>query len=251
MGTGSPEPGSGPGTHRRRPATIPLDRSGDGTFSGGSSAGARATATDTWSTAGAVPRPGLRFQPEGVHGPSEVVDPGRFAWTDAGWRGLEPEDGWSSTSCTSARSAPRGRSTGRPSGSPTLRDLGVTADRADAGRRLRRAAELGLRRRRPVRPVARLRPPRRPPAAGRRRPPPRAWRSSSTWSTTTSGRSAITPWRSAPTTSPKTHSSAWAACVNLDGEGREQGPRVLHRERPATGSTSTTSTASGSTPPTP
>ncbi len=31
------------------------------------------------------PDPASRFQPEGVHGPSQVVDP-RFAWNDAGWR---------------------------------------------------------------------------------------------------------------------------------------------------------------------
>ncbi len=29
-----------------------------------------------------------RFQPDGPHGPSEVVDPTRFAWTDAEWRGV-------------------------------------------------------------------------------------------------------------------------------------------------------------------
>jgi maltooligosyltrehalose trehalohydrolase len=34
------------------------------------------------------PDPASRAQPEGVHGPSEVVDPAAFAWTDAGWRGL-------------------------------------------------------------------------------------------------------------------------------------------------------------------
>ena len=33
--------------------------------------------------------PASRFQPEGPLGPSEVVDPSRFAWTDAGWRGIE------------------------------------------------------------------------------------------------------------------------------------------------------------------
>ena len=42
-------------------------------------------------------------------------------------------------------------------------------DRADAGRRVRRAAQLGLRRRRAVRAVARLRAARRPARAGRRR----------------------------------------------------------------------------------
>ena len=29
-----------------------------------------------------------RYQPEGPFGPSEVIDPGRFSWTDNGWRGL-------------------------------------------------------------------------------------------------------------------------------------------------------------------
>jgi maltooligosyltrehalose trehalohydrolase len=33
-----------------------------------------------------------RFQPEGIHDPSEVVDPTQFAWTDAGWRGVGPAD---------------------------------------------------------------------------------------------------------------------------------------------------------------
>ena len=34
--------------------------------------------------------PASRFQPEGPFGPSEVVDPSRFAWTDQAWRGIEP-----------------------------------------------------------------------------------------------------------------------------------------------------------------
>jgi maltooligosyltrehalose trehalohydrolase len=35
----------------------------------------------------AFPDPVSRFQPEGPHGPSEVIDPGAFAWSDAEWRG--------------------------------------------------------------------------------------------------------------------------------------------------------------------
>ncbi|MHB1162476.1 MAG: malto-oligosyltrehalose trehalohydrolase [Chloroflexota bacterium] len=34
------------------------------------------------------PDPASRFQPEGPHGPSQVVDPGSFVWSDEGWRGL-------------------------------------------------------------------------------------------------------------------------------------------------------------------
>jgi maltooligosyltrehalose trehalohydrolase len=33
------------------------------------------------------PDPASRFQPEGPHGPSEVIDPRSFPWTDAAWRG--------------------------------------------------------------------------------------------------------------------------------------------------------------------
>jgi maltooligosyltrehalose trehalohydrolase len=34
------------------------------------------------------PDPASRFQPEGPHGPSEIVDPHEFAWTDDAWRGI-------------------------------------------------------------------------------------------------------------------------------------------------------------------
>lgn len=35
------------------------------------------------------PDPRTRRQPEGIHGPSEIVDFSSFGWTDAGWRGVE------------------------------------------------------------------------------------------------------------------------------------------------------------------
>ena len=37
------------------------------------------------------PDPASRFQPQGPHGPSEVVDPASFSWTDAEWRGVALE----------------------------------------------------------------------------------------------------------------------------------------------------------------
>src|SRR5690606_30153345 len=33
-----------------------------------------------------------RYQPEGPHGPSQVVDPSTFSWTDAEWRGRPPDE---------------------------------------------------------------------------------------------------------------------------------------------------------------
>src|SRR5436190_11296255 len=35
-----------------------------------------------------LPDPASRFQPEGPHGPSEIVDPGGYAWRDEAWRGV-------------------------------------------------------------------------------------------------------------------------------------------------------------------
>lgn len=39
-----------------------------------------------------VPDPASRFQPEDVSGPSEVVDPAAFAWTDEAWKGRPWEE---------------------------------------------------------------------------------------------------------------------------------------------------------------
>ncbi len=37
---------------------------------------------------GAYPDPASRYQPDGPHGPSMVIDPAAFAWGDADWRGV-------------------------------------------------------------------------------------------------------------------------------------------------------------------
>ena len=38
------------------------------------------------------PDPASRFQPEGVHGPSEIVDLAAFQWTDANWKAPRLEE---------------------------------------------------------------------------------------------------------------------------------------------------------------
>ena len=38
-----------------------------------------------------LPDPASRLQPDGPHGPSEIVDPDAFAWSDGAWRGLPRE----------------------------------------------------------------------------------------------------------------------------------------------------------------
>ena len=39
-----------------------------------------------------LPDPVSRYLPEGVHGPTEIVDPSRFAWTDHTWQGRDIRD---------------------------------------------------------------------------------------------------------------------------------------------------------------
>ncbi len=38
------------------------------------------------------PDPASRYQPEGVHGPSEIIDPDAFAWEDDAWKGIPLSD---------------------------------------------------------------------------------------------------------------------------------------------------------------
>ncbi len=54
--------------------------------------GVDAGARYAYSIDGGDPRPdpASRFQPDGVHGWSEVIDPRRFSWTDQAWKGLDP-----------------------------------------------------------------------------------------------------------------------------------------------------------------
>jgi maltooligosyltrehalose trehalohydrolase len=71
-------------------ATVELTRETDGYFSG-LAAGARAGSIYRYRLDGGselYPDPASRFQPEGPHGASQVIDPRHFRWTDAGWRGV-------------------------------------------------------------------------------------------------------------------------------------------------------------------
>lgn len=38
------------------------------------------------------PDPASRFQPQGPHGPSQIIDASAYAWTDTDWQGLSPDD---------------------------------------------------------------------------------------------------------------------------------------------------------------
>lgn len=74
---------------------------------------------------GPFPDPWSHSQPQGVHGPSEVVVPD-FAWTDTGWKGLEPE-GLVIYELHVGTATPQGTFEALIPKLPGLRGLGVTA----------------------------------------------------------------------------------------------------------------------------
>jgi maltooligosyltrehalose trehalohydrolase len=72
------------------------------------------------------PDPYSRFQPDGVHGPSEVVDPAAFAWTDGDWPGIS-RDGLVLYELHVGTMTPEGTFASLIPELPELKRLGVTA----------------------------------------------------------------------------------------------------------------------------
>lgn len=75
---------------------------------------------------GPFPDPASRFQPEGVHGPSEVIDPGAFPWSDGEWPGISLENLVLYELHVGAFT-PSGTFDGAMERLPWLADLGITA----------------------------------------------------------------------------------------------------------------------------
>ena len=66
----------------------PLEPEGDGYFAGAvGAAGPGSLYRYRLDGEGPYPDPASRFQPEGPHGPSEIVDPGAYQWRQPDWRG--------------------------------------------------------------------------------------------------------------------------------------------------------------------
>jgi len=71
---------------RARTRALVLSREPNGYHSGLDPAGAAGDRYQIELTEGALfPCPASRFQPDGVSGPSMVIDPGTFRWTDDSW----------------------------------------------------------------------------------------------------------------------------------------------------------------------
>ena len=115
---------------------LPLAPEGNGYFSGTAPAagagtrygfrlgdGKKASAGER----GFVPDPASRFQPEGPHGPSQVVDPSAYRWADGDWRGPASVDGQVIYELHVGTFTPEGTWTAGAEQLPYLADLGVTA----------------------------------------------------------------------------------------------------------------------------
>ncbi len=70
----------------------PLTRQAAGYFCGIVHVGCQARYRYVLDGTFARPDPAARFQPQGVHGPSEIVHPRAFPWTDGAWPGVPKRD---------------------------------------------------------------------------------------------------------------------------------------------------------------
>lgn len=75
---------------------------------------------------GPFPDPASRFQPHGVHGPSAIVDPSAFSWTDSGFHGIGI-DRLILYELHTGTFTPQGTFRAAAEKLPYLRELGVTA----------------------------------------------------------------------------------------------------------------------------
>jgi maltooligosyltrehalose trehalohydrolase len=71
------------------------------------------------------PDPASRFQPDGPHGPSEIVEPFTFRWSDAGWAGVKLE-GQILYEMHIGTFTPEGTWAAAAAKLPLLKDIGVT-----------------------------------------------------------------------------------------------------------------------------
>ncbi len=112
---------------RRLDRSIALEHLPDGTFQGSS---ADFRPGDRYGYLvdgdGPFPDPASRCQPEGVHGPSQIVDPGSFSWTDPSWKGI-PRDDLVIYELHVGTFSPEGTFAGAAARLPDLARLGITA----------------------------------------------------------------------------------------------------------------------------
>jgi maltooligosyltrehalose trehalohydrolase len=70
------------------PEAVELDAEGNGYFSGTIPQATAGMLYRYKLETGCFPDPASRFQPQGSHGPSQIIDPRAFEWKDQNWRGV-------------------------------------------------------------------------------------------------------------------------------------------------------------------
>jgi maltooligosyltrehalose trehalohydrolase len=108
-----------------KPVTHPLLREGGGYFSGTIPDAAPGMLYRVRLGSGSFPDPASRFQPEGPHGPSQIVDRNSFQWTDKSWRGIKRE-GQVIYEMHIGTFTPEGTWAAAVAQLPELADLGIT-----------------------------------------------------------------------------------------------------------------------------
>jgi maltooligosyltrehalose trehalohydrolase len=107
-------------------AAHPLDRAGDGYFEAHiPDVGPGARYWYRLDGDRLRPDPVSRFQPDGPHGPSMIVDPSAFRWTDQSWNGIDPQ-GQVLYEMHVGTFTPEGTWAGAMARLGSLQDLGIT-----------------------------------------------------------------------------------------------------------------------------
>jgi maltooligosyltrehalose trehalohydrolase len=102
--------------------TVPMRRDGEW-FEAEAEYGAGALYRYVLQDGTQVPDPASRFQPQDVHGPSQVIDPGGYRWQNPGWRGRP----WNEAVLYELHAGCFGGFRGVAQELPRLKELGITA----------------------------------------------------------------------------------------------------------------------------
>ncbi|HEX6513108.1 MAG TPA: alpha-amylase family glycosyl hydrolase, partial [Chloroflexota bacterium] len=105
---------------------VPMERHGDGTWAAVVATGAGALYRYQLNGGGGFPDPYSRFQPDGVHGPSQVVDTSAFAWHGQNWPGLQARE-LVIYECHIGTFTPKGTFDAAIGKLPYLKELGINA----------------------------------------------------------------------------------------------------------------------------
>ena len=111
------------------PRGFALESEAEGYFAGavaGAGGGTRYRFRLGGSSGQVLPDPASRYQPEGPCGPSEVIDPLCFRWTDQAWQGIASVEGQVLYELHVGTFTPQGTWTAALQQLPYLADLGIT-----------------------------------------------------------------------------------------------------------------------------